>query len=188
MKKYVSIVFFTIFLFSNYNALADIYEQFLNENNIPITFIENRFFIDENIEKNDLIRFFELLKLSMDIIADNMANYKTTRTNEGGPFLRNIIIILDGQINIIKDDIGYTRLVYEPTHPDSIRTGDRKGFVEYPNVDIFSELVNLITVYGIYENIIEECQLKKINIPEEYASEVNIDYDMVINDVFSKIK
>ncbi|MDR2729285.1 MAG: hypothetical protein LBB81_00095 [Treponema sp.] len=196
LKKYHIFILFFILFFLYKNVLADtndnifnnIYEEFLNDNDIPISFDEDKFIfiINDNIEEDDLIRFFELLMLSADIIADNIANYNTTRTYEGGPFIRKKIIIIDGHIKIIKDNHSIVKLVYNPSHPDSICTGDKKGYVIYPNVDIVSEIVDLIFVSRIYESIIEECQLKKIYIPEKYITRNNI--DMLINDALNIFK
>ena len=185
-KNYIFIIFLIIFLFANIFLFADdfinvnnneiiynsIYEQFLRENNIPINYIDEKYFVDENIEETDLIRFLELLILSANVIADNIANVNTTRTSEGGPFIRNKIIIIGGQIKIIKDENSTVKLVYDPAHPDSIKDGEGSGYVQYPNVDIVSEMMDLITVSRIYENIIEECNIKKINIPEKYFAPI----------------
>ncbi|MDR0450261.1 MAG: flagellar basal body protein, partial [Treponema sp.] len=99
-------------------------------------------------------------RLRSDVIADNMANASTTRTAEGGPFRRSRVIMrprvespywrspflpdtLDNGIGkgvrvaeVQKDYAAENRLVYDPTHPDAIKTGPRQGYVEMPNVDI----------------------------------------------------
>ena len=41
-----------------------------------------------------------------------------------------------GFAEIEKDYDADLRLVYDPTHPDAIKTGPGKGYVEYPNVNI----------------------------------------------------
>lgn len=173
IKNIFLILFLIFFPYKNYaqmdttNIYHNKYEKFLIENSIPIYYIDDKFIVDKNIEEVDLVRFFMLLQLESDIIADNIANANTTRTAEGEPFRRNILIIDSGKIEIIKDD-SPIRLVYDPTHPDSIRNGEYKGYVEYPNVDIVSEMVNLIAVSIIYETIIEDCELKNIPVPNEY--------------------
>ncbi|UXI60071.1 flagellar basal body rod protein FlgC, partial [Treponema pallidum] len=44
-----------------------------------------------------------------------------------------------------------SRLVYDPTHPDAILSGPKAGYVEYPNVDIVTEMVDLISASRAYE-------------------------------------
>ena len=114
-------------------------------------------------------------KLRLDVIADNIANATTTRTTEGGPFRRSRIVfrprveqpywrspILPSYlqdevgkgvrvVKIEKDYSSNTRLVYDPTHPDAIKTGPRAGYVEYPNVNIVNEMVDMIEANRAYE-------------------------------------
>jgi len=111
----------------------------------------------------------------LDVISDNIANAGTTRTAEGGPFRRSRVIFrprvsqpywrspflpeyLDNGIGkgvriakIEKDTDTKPRLVYDPTHPDAIKTGPRKGYVEYPNVNIVNEMVDMISASRSYE-------------------------------------
>ena len=110
-----------------------------------------------------------------DVIADNISNASTTRTDEGGPFKRSRTVMrprvdspywrspflpqgMDngiGQgvrvVEIQKDNKTESRFVYDPTHPDAIVTGPRAGYVEMPNVDIVSEMVDLIAASRAYE-------------------------------------
>ena len=52
---------------------------------------------------------------------------------------------------IQKDYKSENKLVYDPTHPDAIKSGPREGYVEMPNVDIVSEMVDLIAASRAYE-------------------------------------
>lgn len=111
----------------------------------------------------------------LDVIADNIANVNTTRTTEGGPFRKSRVIFrprvdqpywrspflpdyLDNGIGkgvriqkIEKDMDTKPRLVYDPEHPDAIKSGPRKGYVEYPNVNIVNEMVDMIAASRSYE-------------------------------------
>jgi flagellar basal-body rod protein FlgC len=111
----------------------------------------------------------------LDVISNNIANANTTRTPEGGPFRRSRTVFrprvsqpywrspflpqyLDNGIGrgvriskIEKDYDADVRLVYDPTHPDAIKTGPRQGYVEYPNVNIVSEMVDMISASRSYE-------------------------------------
>ncbi len=114
-------------------------------------------------------------RVRLDVIADNMANVNTTRTNEGGPFRRSRVIMrprvdspywrspflpesMDNGIGrgvrvseIQKDYSTENRLVWDPTHPDAIKSGDRQGYVEMPNVDVVTEMVDMISASRSYE-------------------------------------
>ena len=110
-----------------------------------------------------------------DVIADNIANASTTRTAEGGPFRRSRVILrprvdspywrspflpqgMDNGVGqgvrvaeIQKDYQTENKLVYDPTHPDAIKTGPKAGYVEMPNVDIVTEMVDMISASRAYE-------------------------------------
>jgi len=113
-------------------------------------------------------------RLRLDVIADNMANVNTTRTTEGGPFRRGRVIMrpraegptwrspflpesLDGGVGRgvrvvdVQRDETPNPLRWDPTHPDAIRTGPRAGYVEMPNVDIVTEMMDMISATRAYE-------------------------------------
>jgi flagellar basal-body rod protein FlgC len=51
----------------------------------------------------------------------------------------------------VEKDTSSPRLVYDPTHPDAIKSGPRQGYVEMPNVNIVTEMVDLIAASRAYE-------------------------------------
>ncbi len=111
----------------------------------------------------------------LDVISDNIANVDTTRTPEGGPFRRSRVVFrprveqpywrspflpetMDNGIGkgvrvvkIEKDIDAKPKLVYDPTHPDAIKSGPQKGYVEMPNVNIVEEMVDMISASRAYE-------------------------------------
>jgi len=113
-------------------------------------------------------------RLRSDVIADNIANASTTRTPEGGTFRRSRVILrprvdqpyfrlpflpeqMDNgvgkgvRVSEVQKDMSPPRLVYDPTHPDAIKTGPKSGYVEMPNVNIVTEMVDLIAASRAYE-------------------------------------
>jgi flagellar basal-body rod protein FlgC len=114
-------------------------------------------------------------RLRLDVISDNIANVNTTRTTEGGPFRRSRVIFrprvdepywrspflpsylkneIGTGVRVVKIDKDYAsqpRLVWDPTHPDAIKTGPRAGYVEYPNVNIVTEMTDMISASRSYE-------------------------------------
>jgi flagellar basal-body rod protein FlgC len=114
-------------------------------------------------------------RVRSDVIADNIANVNTTRTAEGGPFRRSRVIMrprvespywrspflpesMDNGIGrgvrvveVQKDYAAENPLKYDPTHPDAIKTGPRAGYVELPNVDVVTEMVDMISASRAYE-------------------------------------
>ncbi|WP_461255692.1 flagellar basal body rod protein FlgC [Treponema sp. R80B11-R83G3] len=114
-------------------------------------------------------------RVRLDVIANNMANINTTRTTEGGPFRRSRVIMrpmvespywrspflpksLDNGMGrgvrvaeVQQDRSTEPRYVYDPTHPDAILSGPREGYVEMPNVDIVTEMTDMISASRSYE-------------------------------------
>ncbi len=113
-------------------------------------------------------------RLRMDLISNNIANATTTRTPEGGPYIRKRAIF--APVNVrpfyksplvperiehgsgkgvrivkIEDDKAPLRLVYDPHHPDAIKIGPKKGYVEMPNVNVVMEMTDLISASRSYE-------------------------------------
>ncbi|WP_296013792.1 flagellar basal body rod protein FlgC [uncultured Treponema sp.] len=114
-------------------------------------------------------------RLRTDVISNNIANATTTRTQEGGAYRKQSVIIepiassnpqwrfpfVDSELDngpgkgvrvreIVKDS-EQGRMVYDPSHPDAIQSGPNKGYVEYPNVNIVNEMVNMISANRAYE-------------------------------------
>lgn len=114
-------------------------------------------------------------RLRTDVISNNIANASTTRTQEGGPFRRQSVVVepiasehvrwrfpftsadqdngagKGVRVRKIVQDTAQGRLVYDPEHPDAIKSGPNKGYVEYPNVNIVNEMVDLISANRAYE-------------------------------------
>lgn len=108
-------------------------------------------------------------RLRMDVISNNIANVNTTRTQAGGPYRREVVVFQEkGQdfnfgdilsnytsaspgkgvrvVAIEKDPTPF-KLVYDPTHPDA----DPLGYVRMPNVNIVTEMVDMISATRSYE-------------------------------------
>lgn len=101
-------------------------------------------------------------RLRMDTIANNLANANTTRTEQGGPYRRQMAVFgavedesksnkkqIGGGVKVvgIVQDPAPPKLVYDPQHPDA----NENGYVEFPNVSVVTEMVDLITATRAYE-------------------------------------
>lgn len=108
----------------------------------------------------------------MDIISQNVANASTTRTADGTPYRRQIVTFTEkpGQTSfshilgkaayshgysgngvkvkgVFEDHQTEMNMVYDPSHPDA----DENGYVAYPNVNIITEMTNMIDASRAYE-------------------------------------
>ena len=102
-------------------------------------------------------------RLRLQTVASNMANARTTRTEEGGPYKKQVPVFeavrddpfgsdLDRAMarvevmGVIESDDPPV-MVHDPGHPDA----DAEGYVAYPNVNILEEMVDMMTTARTYE-------------------------------------
>ncbi len=99
----------------------------------------------------------------MDVIANNLSNIETTRTPEGGPYRRKMVVIgskpvedfdtlynmqLEGvQLDGIVEDNSPFKQSYNPSHPDA----DAQGYLLKPNVDLMVEMTNMLIARRAFE-------------------------------------
>lgn len=123
-------------------------------------------------------------RLRMDVISNNIANVNTTRTPEGKAFRKSRVILRPRNdekvykspflperlkqgsgsgVKVIKieEENSPLRLVFDSDHPDAIKSGPKKGYVEYPNINIVTEMVDMISATRAYEANIAAIQNSK---------------------------
>jgi len=100
----------------------------------------------------------------MDIIASNLANIETTRTEKGGPYRRKMVVmrtkemdqdfdtifncsVKGVQIDDVVEDQTPFKKVYNPSHPDA----DSDGYLYKPNVDLIVETTNMMMARRAFE-------------------------------------
>lgn len=134
-------------------------------------------------------------RLRLDVIANNIANSNTTRTEDGGPYQRQQVVFrpresaptfriplptpvaarrgVDIESNmsglqvteIVHDQTPGSR-VYRPSHPDA----DEDGYVTYPNVNVATEMTDMLSATRSYEanvtviNAIKSMALRALDI------------------------
>ena len=98
----------------------------------------------------------EAQKIRLNVIASNIANASSTKTPEGGPYMSKDVLfktVMFGEsaggveVPQVVEDQSPFRSVYDPSHPDA----DNKGYVSYPNINVLTEMVNLMTAQRSYE-------------------------------------
>lgn len=108
-------------------------------------------------------------RFRIDTIAQNIANIKTTRTEDGTPYRRKIVTFAEKDltsfskyydsararavgngvkvVSVKEDTETDLMMVYDPAHPDAYEN----GYVMYPNVNTVTEMTNLIDATRAYE-------------------------------------
>jgi flagellar basal-body rod protein FlgC len=99
----------------------------------------------------------------MDVISSNLANMETTRTENGTPYRRKMIVLgtepvedFDSVFNlkldeakmegVVEDQSPFVK-VHDPGHPDA----DQDGYVLKPNVDLVVEMTNMLMARRVFE-------------------------------------
>lgn len=120
------------------------------------------------------MNFFDIMNVSasgltaqrvrMETISSNLANAQTTKTESGEPYRRRDVVFKtvapDGGmtksfdealrgvvVQEVFEDPSDFRRRFEPGHPDA----GPLGFVDYPNVEPVTEMVNLVSATRSYE-------------------------------------
>ena len=109
-------------------------------------------------------------RMRMDVITQNIANAKTTRTAEGGAYRRRVTAFAERQdggtafssvygqarsaysgsgvkvASVVTDPSDF-QYEYDPAHPDA----NEEGYVAYPNVDELVEMIDMMAATRAFE-------------------------------------
>ena len=110
-------------------------------------------------------------KFRMNIISQNIANAETTRTANGSPYQRKLVVFSENtgsksfgsvlgktasssgsapagvNVESVIDDTEPFKLEYDPTNPDA----GADGYVRLPNVNTVTEMVDMLSATRSYE-------------------------------------
>lgn len=104
-------------------------------------------------------------RLRVNLLASNIANAETTKTEDGGHYkpkqLVQVAKTMSGSFSssldkmtlakpvamAVVEDNGPAKMVYQPGHPDA----DENGYVAYPNINIVSAMTDLMTASRLYQ-------------------------------------
>lgn len=110
-------------------------------------------------------------RMRLDIVSENVSNMDTTRTEDGTPYRRKLVVLEAKTDNSFKrammkaagvstqsgvggvrvsqiiEDQSALKPVYNPDHPDA----DEDGYVMMPNVDLIKETVDGMSATRSYE-------------------------------------
>ncbi len=104
-------------------------------------------------------------RLRVNVLASNLANAETTKTDQGGPYKRKDIIqvaktyepnfantldrmtLAKPMVAGVMEDNSEPRRVFQPGHPDA----DEQGYVNYPNINVVTTMTDLMTASRLYQ-------------------------------------
>jgi flagellar basal-body rod protein FlgC len=101
----------------------------------------------------------EAQRRRMNVIASNLANAQSTRTEEGGPYKRRDVVFASTTVgensagmkgvkvaDVVTDEKP-PMMIYDPGHPDA----NAEGVVLMPNINPMEEMVNMMMAMRAYE-------------------------------------
>ncbi len=105
-------------------------------------------------------------RTKVNVISENLANSETTRTENGEPYRRKLVVFKSKDMGfretfdqvrrdykgVAVDEVVESqesfRLVHNPAHPDADKV---TGYVRMPNVDTLSEMADMIVAKRSYD-------------------------------------
>lgn len=122
-------------------------------------------------------------RTKVNVISENIANSETTRTEEGGPYRRKMVVFKEKTMEpefrrtfeqasrdyqgveveeVVQSQEDF-RLVYNPAHPDA---DPDTGYVKMPNVDTLSEMADMMVAKRSYDASVTVLQNTKSMIKQ----------------------
>lgn len=104
-------------------------------------------------------------RLRVNVLASNIANAETTKTDEGGPYKRKDVVqiaqdakssfkstldrmsLASPSIKAVIEDQSEPRQVFQPGHPDA----NAEGYVAYPNINVVTTMTDLMSASRLYQ-------------------------------------
>ena len=119
-------------------------------------------------------------RMRMNVVSANLANVNTTRSENGMPYRRKVVLMeakpvedfdlaLNSQddelygvkVSDVLEDTTPFRRVFEPGHPHA----DDMGYVSFPNVDLVTEMANMMIAKRSYEaNVSAISTIKRLSL------------------------
>ncbi len=111
----------------------------------------------------------EAQRKRMNVIASNMANVHSTRTEEGGPYKKRDIVFAamtvesnpENMYGVKVDDVitdnTPPKMVYDPSHPDA----NKEGYVAMPDINIVEEMTIMMMAFRAYEASVSAFNMSK---------------------------
>ncbi|MBI4697610.1 MAG: flagellar basal body rod protein FlgC, partial [Nitrospirae bacterium] len=101
----------------------------------------------------------EAQRMRMNVLASNMANAQSTKTENGRPYVRKDVLFssmllkadtsegLEGVkvVDVVEDKTPPV-VLYDPGHPDA----DENGYVTMPNINVIEEMTNMMMALRVY--------------------------------------
>jgi flagellar basal-body rod protein FlgC len=117
--------------------------------------------MSDNSAVTILSKALSVSRLRVNVLAANIANAETSRTEEGGPYVKRMVqqvaqpftdimdnvMLAKPEVRAVIADQRAPREVYKPGHPDA----DENGIVKMPNINVVEEMTELMSASKAYQ-------------------------------------
>jgi flagellar basal body rod protein FlgC len=135
-------------------------------NKHDVEIIERGNFLTINkVSKEVLTDILQTEYLNIQLLLSNINNANTTKMKDGYEYKKQKLMISDiTGVHIVEDPNSTGRLIYDPTHPEAIRTGKSAGFVKFPNVNIKEEYIELLDSRQLFNAVVAYMQANNSDV------------------------
>ncbi|EMN48072.1 hypothetical protein LEP1GSC088_0369 [Leptospira interrogans str. L1207] len=121
-------------------------EDFLNKSKVQFSNKNSVIFIIRNYYNIHKLEYFLTIQIArIEQCYTNSINVNTIS------YKKTIQLQDDGSFLISENS--NQRYLFEPTHPDAIRTGSAKGYITYPDINVAEESHNLKSNISLYNSL-----------------------------------
>ncbi len=115
-------------------------------------------------------------RMRLDVIASNLANANSSASESGGPYRRRDVVLqaealaggfgselasagrgMGVEVSRVVEDQNPPRMVFDPGHPEA----NEDGYLALPNIDVMSEMADLMAATRAYEANVAAVQATK---------------------------
>jgi flagellar basal body rod protein FlgC len=103
--------------------------------------------------------------LNIQLLLSNINNANTTKMKDGYEYKKQKLFVSDiTGLHIFEDTDSTGRLIFDPAHPEAMRTGRMAGFVKFPNVNVKEEYIELIDSMQLFNAVVSYIKAQDIDI------------------------
>ena len=119
----------------------------------------------KKVTKDVLADILQTEYLNIQLVLSNINNANTTKMKDGYEYRKQKLFVSDlSGIRIMEEPDSLVRLVYDPTHPEAIRTGKSAGYVQFPNINVKEEYIALLDSRQLFNALVSYIKANNLDI------------------------
>ncbi|EMJ46393.1 hypothetical protein QMM42_10265 [Leptospira santarosai] len=144
---------------SNIDFYVDSFQKpfisdFFNKSKISFSDRAGILSIEKNHYNESRIENLIMVQLKrIELCVENIRNIQTSKSSSGSFYKKKSLFLNTDGLYVTSED-SKSRLVFDPGHPDAIRRGPKKGYVQFPNITLEEELFELKSHILLYNSLV----------------------------------